>query len=355
MLRTLIFVFLFFAVANGCTDFVITTQNGAIINGRSLDFAIDLQAALNFNGRNQRVVSEAPADAQGMQWVSKYGFISINPLDSNFVLDGLNEVGLSFAALWLPGTEYHDITLNEADRTIDFGLLGSWILGNFSTVAEVKNALKNIQVWGHKVPQLEGMPTVHFAIHDAKGNNLVIEFIKGEMFVYNNPNGVLTNFPPFDWQITNLQNYIQLSPMNAKAVMWKGLNLTQTGQGSGLIGIPGDWTPPSRFVRITTFIRFADQAETALEGVNLAEHFLNTVDIPLGDIQGEEGDALAKDYAQWAVVKDLSNRIFYFRSYYDLALKFIDLKELNFAQGSAKKSVPLTMQKGYINITSSLK
>lgn len=349
------FVFLALSAAvYPCTDFILMTKEGGIINGRSLDFALDLQASLKFNGRNQRVTSGAPANSKGMQWTSKYGFISINPFNSDVVLDGLNEAGLSFGALWLPGTEYQDVAINETANTIDFGLFGSWVLGNFSTVAEIKKALNQIQVWGHAIPEMEGVPTVHFAMHDAKGNSLVIEFIKGEMQVFNNPTGVLTNFPPFEWQVTNLQNYIQLSPINAKTVIWKGIKLAQTGQGSGLVGIPGDWTPPSRFVRISTFIRFADQAETALDGVNLAEHFLNTVDIPLGDIQEENGQKVSKDYAQWAVVKDLENRLFYFRSYKDLALKFIDLKGIDFAKRSQKQPLPLTTPKGYIDMTDAL-
>ena len=165
---------------------------------------------------------------------------------------------------------------------------------------------------------------------------------------------VLTNYPTFDWQIVNLQNYLTLSPVNAPAINWNGNQIGATGQGSGLFGIPGDWTPPSRFVRTTALLRFAKPAENALEGVNLAEHLLNSVDIPLGDIR-EKKNSFAGDYTQWAVIKDLTNFVFYFRSYKDLALKFINLRKINFNQASAGSGIPIDTAKGYFDLTPLLK
>lgn len=340
--------------AFACTDFTIQAADGAWINGRSMEFAVETKTTITVHPPKEQCTSHTPEGKNGMQWTSKYGYLSLTIFGINTAVDGFNETGLSFGALWLPGTEYQRVPLAEARAVLDYVDVGAWILGSFSTIDEVKMALEGVRVWGHPIPPLTTTAPLHFTIHDAQGNNLVIEFIKGEMKVYDNPNGVLTNFPTFDWQTTNLQNYINLTALNAGSIDLKGTILGQTGQGSGLLGIPGDWTPPSRFVRITTFIRFAKAAPTALDGVNLAEHLLNTVDIPLGGIQEDPIDSKRCDYTQWVVIKDLTNKILYFRSYKDLSLKSIDLKKLNLTPGAPVKALPIDQKRGYVDLTVNL-
>jgi len=126
---------------------------------------------------------------------------------------------------------------------------------------------------------------MHIAVHDAAGKNLVIEFIDGEVKVYDNPLGVMTNRPDFEWQINNLRNYINLDAHDRKDKMLNGLKIEPTGVGSGLLGLPGDWTPPSRFVRLAYSLDAALPVKDAAESVNLAEHLLNIVDIPKGVAQ----------------------------------------------------------------------
>lgn len=337
-----------------CTDFLLQTKDGAYINGRSMEFAMDLQTTLSIHARGENHTSKAPSGSNGIQWTSKYGYLAATAFGKPLVVDGLNEAGLSFGALWLPGTEYQNIETRESKRALDFTDFGDWILGNFSTVDEVKEALKQIRVWGHPVAPLKSTPPLHVALHDATGNSLVVEFINGEMKVYDNPIGVLTNYPPFDWQLINLQNYIKLSAVNAEPINVGGVVIGQTGQGSGLLGIPGDWTPPSRFVRIVTLERFAVPGVNALEGVNLACHLLNSVDIPLGAVRKKENDSSTGDYTQWILIKDLTNQVVYFRSYHDLNLKAINLKQLNFDKPSTK-AIPINTEKDIIDMTALLK
>lgn len=334
-----------------CTDFVVEAKDRTLVNGRSLEFALDLQSTLKVFPRGQRLASLNPERKKGIEWVSKYGFLGVTALGMNITFDGLNEAGLSYGALWLPGfTQYPGVAPEEMGLGLDFIDLGGWVLGNFATVEEVKAALQKVRIWGHAVPPLPGIPPLHLAIHDAKGNHLVVEFVKGAMQIYDNPISVLTNSPPFDWQLINLQNYGGLHAENVEPVTVRGVEISPTGQGSGLIGLPGDWTPPSRFVKTATYLRFAEPVADAQEGVNLAEHLLNTVDIPLGDIR-EKGQA--GDYTQWVVIKDMTNKIFYFRSYRELGLKMIDLKRLDFKSGS-KRTLPLEVNNKYLDVSRSL-
>lgn len=347
----LFFFLLLVSVAHACTDFTIQAKDGTWVNGRSMEFALELQSMIKVFPRNQRITSQNPDRKKGLEWTSKYGYVGVTALGMNFAFEGLNETGLSFGYLWMPGyTQYPAVGLQEMKKALDFTDFGAWVLGNFSTVDEVKEALNGVKIWGHPVPPL-GIPPVHAAIHDAQGNNIVVEFVGGEMKVYDNPISVLTNSPPFDWQTTNLQNYLNLSATNAGPITFRGKNIELQGQGNGFLGIPGDWTPPSRFVKMATYLRFAKQPVNGIEGVNLAEHLLNTVDIPLGEIRDEGKDT--GDYTQWIVIKDLTQKIFYFRSYKDLCLKMIDLKKLDFDKGSSK-GLSVNAGKGYVDMTDAL-
>lgn len=339
MYRILFFI-VFCRVIYGCTDFVIETKDRTFVNGRSLEFAMDLETQLKVFSRNTQLSSKSPSGQKGIEWVSKYGYLGATVFDSDLTLDGMNEEGLSFGYLWLPHSQYQKITVEESKKAVDFVDLGAWILGNFSTVAELKKALSQILVWGHLVPPLPGIPPVHVAVHDRLGYHLVIEFIEGEMKIYDNPNTVLTNYPPFDWQITNLENYIGLNALNAAPISLKGMNFDGVGQGSGFLGMPGDWTPPSRFIRISTLLRFVKTAADAKEGVNLVTHLLNTVDIPKGAVIARDG---SQDYTQWIVIKDLTNRVFYFRTYQNLSLQLVDLKTIDFSPNAKKKPFSIKM------------
>jgi choloylglycine hydrolase len=97
-------------------------------------------------------------------------------------------------------------------------------------------------------------------------------------------------------------------------------------------------------------LRFANQVADAAGAVNLAEHFLNSVDIPLGEVRDS---SQAGDYTQWVVVKDLTQKVFYFRSYKDLCLKMVDMKKLNF--NNAGPTLSIDIKKGAIDVTDELK
>lgn len=343
-MKTFLFAFLFSSLF-ACTDFVVQAEDGALVNGRSLEFAPDLQNELKLFPRGEKRFSHSPDEKRSLSWTSKYGFLGITCFGRDLLVDGMNEQGLSFGFLWLPGTEYPQPKAEQMKHSLDFVDFGVWALGNFKTIAELKEALQYVVVWGHPVAPLPQTP-VHIALHDATGQHLVIEFIKGKTILHDNPNTVLTNAPSFDWHIINLTNYLNLKALNAGTLQLGNSVLSPPGQGSGMLGIPGDWTPPSRFVRITTFLHFAKQPQGSSDAVNLVAHLLNTVDIPLGDVEAIDG---SEDYSQWAVIKNLTTKDFYFRTYKDLSLKKVSLSQLNFEK--TEKSISLETGKKYEDAT----
>jgi len=206
------------------------------------------------------------------------------------------------------------------------------------------------------VPQLKSVPGFHAAVHDARGKSMVIEFIGGETKIYDNPIGVMTNKPTFDWQLTNLRNYVNLEPYDRESRQIAGVKIDPAGSGSGWLGMPGDWTPPSRFVRTVQIVNSADPAKDAGEAVNLAAHILNAVDIPLGVIRTKgPANKLMVDYTQWIVIKDLTHRELYFRTYQNLNLKKVSLKKLDLSPRATVKSFPMASQSTVIDMTDKLK
>lgn len=329
-----------------CTDFALTTGDGSVVTGRSMEWGSDLHSRVIVHPRGEILATTAPDGKKTGEIKGRYGYLGVDANGMDVSLDGLNEKGLSYSLLWLPGyTQYQTISQDQAAQALPITDLGAWILGNFSTVAEVKAAIAQKRIWAPDVPSFGGKPTAHVALHDASGHNLVIEFVGGEQKIYDNPNGVMTNAPTFDWQIINLSNYLNLKADNAPETSIGQLHLKPPGQGSGFLGMPGDWSPPSRFVRTTALVRYADRPADVAHAVNLAEHILNAVDIPTGTIREVIDGKVYSDYTQWALIKDLKNKRLYFRSYEDLSLKSVGLDETSIGTGAQRTALDISTQK----------
>lgn len=335
------------APAYPCTDFLVKATDGTVVIGRSMEFAMGMDSEVLVYSRGNKVASEMPDGTKGLGWTSKYGYLGVNAMGIKHALvDGINEAGLSVEVLWFTESQHQEPRDNNWVTNAE---LIHWLLGNFSTVDEVKKELPDLTVVGITL-QESGMPLgVHLAVHDVKGNSIVIEFINGEKKIHDNPLGVMTNKPTFDWHMTNLRNYVHLDSTDKGAKEITGLSLVETGSGSGWLGLPGDWTPPSRFVRTVMMVHSADPVIDAAAAVNLAEHILNANDIPTGVVKPAKAtDKSMVDYTQWITIKDLANKVLYYRSYQDLALKKIDMKKLNFDPGAETKS--LRMEDGSRNV-----
>jgi len=344
--RKIVLVFLlllaFISASLGCTEFLLSPEknNGLVISGRSMEFSYPLNSKVVFFNRGESFSSHMPDGSEAASWENKYGFVGLNAFDiPTAISDGLNEMGLSLSALWLPGTEYEQVS-PESDPTkvIELFDLPSWILGNFDTLESVREALESMTIWGEENELLGEVPPLHLSLHDKFGGSMVVEFIDGEMKIYDNPNAVLTNAPELSWHLENLRNYVNLSPYMKEGEI-NGITYKGMGFGSGYVGIPGDGTPPSRFVRIALLREFSNPVETEEEGVMLALHLLNTVDIPAG-VSKREGDGPASfENTQWVTIKDNKNLKLYFRSYDCSSLFLVDLNNVDFSNGSEHESI----------------
>jgi choloylglycine hydrolase len=328
------------APALACTDVRLLAKDGTAFSVRTMEFAEDLKSDVAIVPRGRQMASPAPS-GNGLAWTSKFGFVAMNAFGEPAALDGLNEKGLGFGALYLPGeTEYQTVKAGDEARALSNISFGAWVLGNFANVDEVRKALANVVVWGETVPQLGAFAPLHYVVTDAAGKSIVIEYVGGQMHVYDNDVGVLTNSPVYPWHIQNLRNYVNLTAVNAAPVKVGTATYVGTGQGSGLKGLPGDPTPPSRFVMAAATSYLADKPKDTSAALVLAMHLIDRVDIPKGLVRDyTDGGKPAGDYTQWTVFRDHANTVYYWRSYDDPALKAIDLKTVDFKAGAPIRSM----------------
>jgi choloylglycine hydrolase len=186
-------------------------------------------------------------------------------------------------------------------------------------------------------------PGVHYVVQDASGAAIVIEYIDGRLRVFDNPLGVITNAPTFDWHMTNLRNYVKMSPTVAPPLKLDGMTLSSFGQGSGMLGIPGDFTPPSRFVRAVAYGQSVEPVASGEEVVLQAFHILNNFDIPKGSVRDKldaQGNVVCEQ-TQWTSVCDLKAKRFYFRTFENSRIRSLDLMSMNV---DGKEIVTISMQ-----------
>lgn len=334
------------APAYACTDVRLTAADGSVFSVRTMEFAEDLKSEVVVVPRGQRVTSPAP-NGNGLSWTSKYGFVAMNALGEAVATDGVNEKGLGFGALYLPAeTKYQTIEPGQQDRALSNLAFGAWVLGNFASVDEVRAAVGDVAVWGEPVPQLGSFAPLHYVITEPSGKSIVVEYVDGRMHLYDNAVGVLTNSPTYPWHVENLRNYVNLTAVNAAPVKVGKTTYAGTGQGSGLHGLPGDPTPPSRFVMAAATSYLADKPKDADDALVLAMHLIDRVDIPKGLVRDyAAGGKPVGDYTQWTTFRDHANKVYYWRTYEDPGLKGIDLKGIDFSAGQPVRRLAIAAAK----------
>jgi choloylglycine hydrolase len=350
LLTGMLLALLFVQMAGACTSIRIKTEDGLVFYARTMEGAIDYQSKVTVVPKRTIYHGTLPDNTpKGLTWTVKYGLVGMNAFGSPLMTDGLNEMGLAVGNLFFPDyAEYEPFDPGKANSTLSQYEVATWLLSTCATVAEVRQAISKVQVvQGPK----EVFAPLHFAIHDAQGNSLVIEYVKGKSHIYDNPLGVMTNSPGFDWMITYLSNFVNLSATNVPQIDLGGVVIKQFGQGSGLVGLPGDFSPPSRLVRMVAFTQSALPVKGSQAGLNLAMTIISNVDIPKGIVRDKGEQGMQYDITQWAVAADLAGKKYYFHSHDNKNWRSVDLsKALQTAKGI--QTIPLEVPPDYPDVTS---
>ena len=236
---------------------------------------------------------------------------------------------------YLPGfTEYQEYLPDQADNTIPGDLLASYVLSNFETVDEARAGLEDVRVVG-VVDETLGFPfPFHLLVADRFGGRIVVEYIDGGLTIFEAPLGVITNSPNYDWHMTNLNNYVNLTAIGVPEVEASGVTFAPLGAGSGMIGLPGDFTPPSRFVRAVAFSQTARETEGGYDTVREAFRILDNFNIPADAAEGAQDDVTSDDLlysaTQVTTASDSQNLKYYYHTMYDRTVHMVDLKRIDF-------------------------
>ena len=325
------------STAWACTGIMLTGTDGSIIRARTAEWGpFDLETKINVIPRDFTYsAGEMPDGQEGASWIGRFGLVGISMLDHGAPADGINEAGLTAGLFYLPGfTEYQEYLPELADNTIPGDLLASYTLSMFETVDEVRAGLDDIRVVG-VVDETLGFPfPFHMLVADRFGGRIVIEYIDGELTIFDAPLGVITNSPNYDWHMTNLNNYVNLSAIGVPEVEASGVTFAPLGAGSGMIGLPGDFTPPSRFVRATAFSQTARETTGGYDTVREAFRVLDNFNIPADAAEGAQDDVQSDDLlysaTQITTASDSQNLVYYYHTMYDRTVHMVDMKQIDF-------------------------
>ena len=320
-----------------CTGIRLRPQDGSVVCARTLEFGTDLRSSIIIIPRGKELVGTAPEGRRGIPWVTRFGTVGTNAFGLPAIVDGVNERGLSVGIFYFPGyAAYQASATEEAGKTLAPWELATFLLGTTATVDEAVAASRAVRV-GEVVQKDFGfVPPCHYVLHDATGRCAVLEYVAGQLHVHDNPLGVMTNSPTFDWHITNLRNYASLSVTNAPPVEMQGIKLSGFGQGNGLLGLPGDFTPPARFVRAVAFSQSAVPVQTSRDGVLAAFHILNQFDIPRGSVRDVDHGREHDEYTLWTSAADLTTKRYYFHTFASRRIRMVDLARVDLDAADVK-------------------
>jgi len=343
--------------AEACTGIQLQTKDGTFVSGRTLEFGVFLDTSIMVVPRGYEFTGQTTL-GEGKRWKSKYASVGVIVADNEVMMDGINEKGLSVGSFYFPGYAQYSVTTPE-NRAISMSSsdFTQWIVSQFANVDEVRTAIENGEVAISPVLTPGFPPEVqpfHFVVYDRGGKSLVIEPLDGKLVLYDNPLGSMSNSPTFDWHMTNLRNYVALNPNSVPPVSVFGRTFKPLGQGSGLFGIPGDFTPPSRFVRATVFSVTAIPEETAMKGIFQVFHILNNFDIPVGAARTVHDGVIHSDYTMLTVARDSKNIRYFFRTYDDQTIRMVELMKFNL-DGKVIREINTKSEQPVVDVTSKLK
>lgn len=288
-----------------CTS--ITLKDKDMYFGRNLDLEYSFGERVVVTPRNY--VFKLRAKEPMMR---HYAMIGMATVAEGYPLyaEAVNEKGLYMAGLNFPGNAVYMEKREDKDNITPFELI-PWILGQAATVLEVKALITRLNIID--LPFGENMPLAPLHWHIADGErSLVMEQTAEGLKVYDDPVGVLTNNPTFDFHLMNLNRYMHLSPEQAKNGFSKSVELKTFGEGMGAIGLPGDSSPASRYIKAAFLKLNSVPGEGECGCVSQFFHILDSVAMVRGSVVTESGN---NDITTYSCCINGSRGIYYYKTY----------------------------------------
>lgn len=255
-----------------------------------------------------------------------YAIIGIATVIDSYPLyyEATNEKGLSVAGLNFPGNAFFHPVSEDKTNVAPFEFI-PFILTQCSTVSDARALLEKINIADIDFrPDLKASP-LHWIISD-KDESITVESLKSGLKTYENPIGVLTNNPPFDWQITNLSNYINLTAEEPSNTFAPSADIPAFSKGIGAVGLPGDLSSVSRFVRAAFTKLNSVCGESEEESVSQFFHILGAVEHTKGAVRLDEGKYEITVYTSCC---NTDKGVFYYTTYENPCICAVDMKKEN--------------------------
>ncbi len=309
-----------------CTNFKSKrADDGSVVVGRSLEFPTRLPTALAALPRGHAGQGTACGGREGKTWKAAHGIVGMCGFgDPQMLMDGMNDAGLSAHLLYMPGgfCTYQPF-IGDGSDLAEVDLI-AYLLGTCSTLAEVKAAMRDVNVWGFD-PGMGFEPPIHCLLHDAD-SSIAIEFHPQGCVIVDNPTSIGTNSPYLDWHLTNLNNYVGVTNTSPERVTVGGESFQAIGQGQGLLGLPGELTPAARFVRAAAMVMLSDRPKNAKEAEQSAMHMLNAFDMVPGIVKESFGETGTVDEVTvWDTIANLTDKRYAYRTVTDPTWYVVDL------------------------------
>ena len=289
--------------------------------GRTLDYEFSYGDEVTITPRNYpfHFIDKGNMD-------SHYAIIGMAYVVDNYPLyyDAVNEKGLGIAGLNFVGNACYRDRVNGKDNISQFELI-PWILAQCSNVTDALKLIENLNILN--VPFNDKLPLaqLHWIISDSE-RSITLESVKEGIKVYDNPIGILTNNPPFDYQMFELNNYMNLSRRSPENNFASNLKLDLYSRGMGAIGLPGDLSSQSRFIRVAFTKMNSISGTSEKESISQFFHILNSVDQQRGCCELENGKYEITIYTSCC---NTNKGIYYYTTYDNHQINAIDMYKEN--------------------------
>ena len=347
----------------GCSAVSWTTEDGRHLFGRNFDFNSLAQGSgvtyvpagtkyYTCGTAMEGTLVEKSAQTAAYACVGT-GFLQIPT--TPVLYEGVNEKGLMGGQLYFREFADYPAACPEGANPLQPPFLVIHMLAQCASVEEVARRLSREEALV-AVPLLGAVPPLHWAFYDAAGESMVIESEKDGLHIYRNALGVMTNSPSYAWHRLNLLNYAGLRDLDYGGLELETEKLRPCFSGSGAQGLPGDWSSPSRFVRLAFLRKYAVKGRNESQGVNYLFRLLGSAAFPLGAVRvGEQGvlteldkNVVPFDYTVYSCVMCAESGRFYWITYENLTVRYVDLKQLA-ARGQAVQ-FPLEQKAAFIPV-----
>lgn len=242
-----------------------------------------------------------------------YAMIGMGSLVADYPMyaEAANEKGLCMAGLNFPGNAFYGEVFEEGKHHIALHELIPWILGSCATVEEACRRLKETQIVATRFQENIPLATLHWHIADRE-RSAVVEAMKDGMHIYENPVGILTNNPPFPFHLTNLHNYLNLTAEYPENRFGSKLELQACGVGMGALGLPGDASSVSRFVRAAFYQSHSKLPGEEKGAVTQIFHVMDGVSMVKGAVLDQEKRPCCTTYT---CCINATKGIYYYKTY----------------------------------------